>query len=64
MINIDEEKDKLTQKLSEQYSQNILNMEEYEPDYFPFDFAVKIFFYNSIIFFNPCVAILSIKDKK
>jgi hypothetical protein len=30
MINIDEEKDKLTQKLSEQYSQNILNMEEYE----------------------------------
>jgi hypothetical protein len=30
MINIDEEKDKLTQKLSEQYSKNILNMEEYE----------------------------------
>jgi hypothetical protein len=30
MINIDEEKDKLTQKLSEQYSQNIINMEEYE----------------------------------
>jgi uncharacterized protein YerC len=30
MINIDEEKDKLTQKLSDQYSQNILNMEEYE----------------------------------
>jgi hypothetical protein len=30
MINIDEERDKLTQKLSEQYSQNILSMEEYE----------------------------------
>jgi hypothetical protein len=30
MINIDEEKDKLTQKLSEQYSQNTINMEEYE----------------------------------
>jgi len=30
MINLDEEKDKLTQVLSEQYSQNIINMEEYE----------------------------------
>jgi hypothetical protein len=30
MINIDEEKDKLTQKLSEQYSQNTITMEEYE----------------------------------
>jgi hypothetical protein len=30
MINVDEEKDKLTQKLSEQYSQNIINMDEYE----------------------------------
>ncbi|MDR2448292.1 MAG: hypothetical protein LBD58_13550 [Treponema sp.] len=30
MFNIDEEKDKLTKKLSEQYSQNIINMDEYE----------------------------------
>jgi hypothetical protein len=30
MFNIDEEKNKLTQKLSEQYSQDIINMEEYE----------------------------------
>ena len=30
MFNIDEEKDRLVKKLSEQYSQNILNMEEYE----------------------------------
>ena len=30
MFNIDEEKDILVKKLSEQYSQNILNMEEYE----------------------------------
>jgi hypothetical protein len=30
MINVDEEKDNLTKKLSEQYSQNIINMEEYE----------------------------------
>ncbi|MDR1218690.1 MAG: hypothetical protein LBK73_03660 [Treponema sp.] len=30
MLNIDEEKDKLTKKLSEQYSQNIINMNEYE----------------------------------
>jgi hypothetical protein len=30
MFNIDEEKDKLANKLSEQYSQNIINMEEYE----------------------------------
>jgi hypothetical protein len=30
VFNIDEEKEKLTQKLSEQYAQNIINMEEYE----------------------------------
>ncbi|MDR1095003.1 MAG: hypothetical protein LBL31_01295 [Spirochaetaceae bacterium] len=30
MFNIDEEKDKLTQNLSEQYSHNIISMEEYE----------------------------------
>jgi hypothetical protein len=30
MFNLDEEKDKLAKKLSEQYSQNIINMEEYE----------------------------------
>jgi hypothetical protein len=30
MFNIDEEKDKLTKKLSEQYSQNIMNIDEYE----------------------------------
>ncbi|MDR0722146.1 MAG: hypothetical protein LBF75_05025 [Treponema sp.] len=30
MLNIVEEREKLTQKLSEQYSQNIINMEEYE----------------------------------
>jgi hypothetical protein len=30
MINIEEEKDKLTNTLSDQYSQNIINMEEYE----------------------------------
>jgi hypothetical protein len=30
MFNINEEKDKLAKKLSEQYSQNIINMEEYE----------------------------------
>jgi hypothetical protein len=30
MFNIDEEKDKLAKELSEQYSKNIINMEEYE----------------------------------
>jgi hypothetical protein len=30
MFNVDEEKDKLAKKLSEQYSQNIISMEEYE----------------------------------
>ena len=30
MFNIDEEKDRVTKKLSEQYSQNILTMEEFE----------------------------------
>jgi hypothetical protein len=30
MVNLDEEKDKLTTELSEQYSQNIVSMEEYE----------------------------------
>jgi hypothetical protein len=30
MFNIDEEKDRLTKNLSEQYSQNTINMEEYE----------------------------------
>ncbi|MDR1029990.1 MAG: hypothetical protein LBL76_03855 [Treponema sp.] len=30
MFNIDEEKDTLTKELSEQYSQNIISMEEYE----------------------------------
>jgi hypothetical protein len=30
MFNVDEEKDNLIKKLSEQYSQNIINMEEYE----------------------------------
>jgi hypothetical protein len=30
MFNIDEEKDELAKKLSEQYAQNIINMEEYE----------------------------------
>jgi hypothetical protein len=30
MFNIDEEKDKLAKELSEQYSQNIISMEEYE----------------------------------
>jgi hypothetical protein len=30
MFNFNEEKDKLTHKLSEQYSQNIIDMEEYE----------------------------------
>lgn len=30
MFNMDEEKEKLTKKLSEQYSQNIINIDEYE----------------------------------
>ncbi|MDR0375452.1 MAG: hypothetical protein LBH85_06975, partial [Treponema sp.] len=30
MFNLDEEKDTLTKKLSEQYSQNIINIDEYE----------------------------------
>ncbi|MDR1398502.1 MAG: hypothetical protein LBJ41_01070 [Treponema sp.] len=30
MLNIDEERDNLTKKLSEQYSKNIISMEEYE----------------------------------
>jgi hypothetical protein len=30
MFNIDEEKDSLVKKLTEQYSQNVINMEEYE----------------------------------
>jgi hypothetical protein len=30
MFNIDEEKDKLAKNLSEQYSHNIISMEEYE----------------------------------
>ena len=30
MFNLDEEQDRLVKKLSEQYSQNIINMEEYE----------------------------------
>ncbi|MDR2793031.1 MAG: hypothetical protein LBB61_05120 [Treponema sp.] len=30
MFSVDEEKDKLTRKLSEQYSQNIINIDEYE----------------------------------